>query len=217
MIKSWIKSGSERGLERAQEILQALAQNVVNPKQARKKRSTIERISDWGSSLLSQIDGTVEQKRMFEDGIDSTAISRSPYSSNCNQPQNMTAIGMASHLNPQGRENQTMLEKERKISSQPVMNRLTIGFGSRMALMNAATRDRRNSNSNTHTDCSQKDQQISSNRARRGREDIPNDTTPQPIGPLLFIEPRALPNVMTFKLVIDGMFIMISFIRSRIK
>lgn len=214
VIKSWIKSGSDRGLERAKEILRALANNVVNSKQARKKKSTIEKISDWGSSLFGDVDTMEQQTRLFKDGNSKSIASQQL--SNCNQSQNdLPTNGMASRLNrlhtpAQVRENQTTLQKEREESSQHVMNRIAIGFGSRMALMNAATLERRNSNINAHTIGSQNEHQKLSHGVRRGRQDVPNDATLQPFGPLLFIEPRVLPNAMTFKLVIDGMFLMIA-------
>ena len=218
MIKSWIKCGSERGLKRSVDVLSALALNRINKTQGKlkDKPTVLERISNWGSSLF----GNEEIKRdetAQRSSNESSGENGSPRrTQNQNQfPHRLAGVGMASRLNyfqsPIGvrdgnnkGKSQPNRDRTDKRGAQIQMNQMPIGMASRMALMNSAFQNK-NANRNSPTRPQHAIGSLkSSHMGKNGSNEKNKNEKSDVIGPLPYIEPLVNPNMMTFKVVIDG-------------
>ena len=236
MIKAWIKTDSERGLQRAVMILRALALNghldrrgqhdeahdshvhtkceaVNNVSNLTEVPSVFERIARWGASLLGK-DSASENTRNEGHRSGSphhaeTTTSRnnlqsgqarsrpaSPHNrhNSQNQPpqQFLTGVGMASRLNyihsvttePKGGNRVSKKSKSQpKRSSSPV----SIGMSGRMAVMNSIVQSTDKGHDNRATSSSNPPIQD------------------EPIGQMPNIEANAIPDIVSFQLVIKAL------------
>ena len=184
-MKAWIKCGTERGLHRSVLILQSLALNGTNMKgddenvdKNEASTTLFERISRWGASLLSN---DSDSRRTNDNRIKSASRNKSKISEqHANAPQ-FAGVGIANRLNYLAQENRA------KKSSQSHTYQFSVGMHSRMALMSSAFQPNDiNAESPTKPESAEEKQRI--------------DT----IGPLPHIEPDVLPDINTFRLLING-------------
>ena len=181
-MKAWIKCGTERGLHRSVLMLQALALNGTNIKgddenvdKNEASTTLFERISRWGASLLSN-DGDSRQPNDNRMLRNKSKISEQ----HANAPQ-FAGVGIANRLNYLAQENRV------KKSSQSHTYQFSVGMHSRMALMSSAFQP---NDMNYVNPC----------KAENAEEKQRIDT----IGPLPHIEPDVLPDINTFRLLING-------------
>lgn len=139
VIKAWIKSGGERGLERAVLILRALALNgdksrtqyIAQKKDTTAARNTVderkevptvfERISRWGASLL------VREKQIKKEGtvLEKTCLKRNMHEEDPNGAKNVFFEGRDT---PFGHQNH----------NQSPTNAATVGMASRLNYLYSA-------------------------------------------------------------------------------
>lgn len=185
MITAWINCGTERGLHRSVLMLQSLALNGTNiegddENVDKNDASTtlFERISRWGASLLSN-DG--DSRRTNDNRIKAVSRNKSKTrEQHANAPQ-FAGVGIANRLNYLAQENRA------KKSSQSHTYQFSVGMHSRMALMSSVFQPNDiNSESQSQAENAEEKQRIDS------------------IGPLPHIEPDVLPDINTFRLLING-------------
>ena len=184
-MKAWIKCGTERGLHRSVLMLQSLALNGTNIRSDdenvdKNEASTtlFERISRWGASLLSN-DG--DSRRTNDNRIKAVTRNKSKISEQHTNAPQFAGVGIASRLNYLEQENRV------KKSNQSHTSQFSVGMHSRMALMSSAFQPNdMNAESPSKPENIEEKQRI--------------DT----IGPLPHIEPDVLPDINTFRLLING-------------
>eukprot|EP00985_Skeletonema_marinoi_P005046 scaffold2183_cov185-Skeletonema_marinoi.AAC.2 len=187
VIKAWIKSGTERGLHRSVLLLRSLALNGTNSEEianvnnegAKPESTTLfDRIAQWGTSLLTNNDSRHQTR---ETGTENVTRNNSKTNvRNGNAPQ-IGGVGIANRLNYLAQEtpaNKTI----------PSNDQISVGMHSRMLLMSSAFQ-------------SSDAQSSSSPNAEATDEKRGLD----PIGPLPYIESDILPDITTFRLLINAM------------
>jgi len=196
VIKAWIKSGTERGLHRAVLLLQSLALNGMNSnetaymndegdKPGSFSTTLFDRIARWGTTMLSKNDSSGRQAG--DTRRENATRNRSKiYDRNGNDPNfgGFGGVGIANRLNYLAQDIPA------KKSIQPYTDQISVGMHSRMLLMSSALQssDAQSSNSNLS------DAEVTGEK--RGLD---------PVGPLPHIEPDILPDITTFRLLINAM------------
>ena len=192
MIKAWIKSGTERGLHRSVLLLRSLALNGINgnesannvtvegDKPESSSTTLFDRIARWGTSLLSNNDNSGRQTK--ETRTENVRTNKSNTQVQSQDDSQFGGVGIANRLNYIDQETSA------KRSAQPSTNQFSIGMHSRMLLMSSAfqTSDTQSSNKSTEDEGIDK---------KRGMD---------PIGPLPHFESDILPDITTFRLLING-------------
>ncbi len=193
MIKAWIKSGTERGLHRSVLMLRSLALNGINgnesadvavegDKSESESSSTtlFDRIARWGTSLLSNNDNNGRQTK--ETRTENASRNKSNPQEQSGNDSHFGGVGIANRLNYIAQETPA------KTPNQPSNDQFSIGMHSRMLLMSSAfqTSDAQSSNKSTE------DEVVNEKRRM------------DPIGPLPHIESDILPDLSSFRLLING-------------
>lgn len=186
VIKAWIKCGTERGLHRSVLLLRSLALNGINSKETTNVNNdgVFERIARWGASLLSNDDsssGVHAEENRTENNVKRRTKSKT-IDRNVNAPQ-FAGVGMANRLNYLAQE--TPATK----TAQCNTDQISVGMHSRMLMMSSAFQ------LNNFVAKSSGSLDAEATDEKRGLD---------PIGPLPFIESNVLPDMNTFRLVING-------------
>lgn len=192
MIKAWIKSGTERGLHRSVLLLRSLALNGINGNASANvivegdipessSTTLFDRIARWGTSLLSNNGNSGRQTK--ETRTENASRNKSNTQVQSQDDSQFGGVGIANRLNYIAQETPA------KTSAQPSTNQFSIGMHSRMLLMSSAfqTSDAQSSNKNSIED-----------------EAVDEKRGVEPIGPLPHIESDILPDISTFRLLING-------------
>ena len=194
VIKAWIKCGTERGLHRSVLLLRSLALNGINNGkeetanvnnnevvQHESSTTLFERIARWGASLLSNDDDTEDTTRT------KTVTRKNIHTSktnerNANDPQ-FVGVGIANRLSYLAQENPA-----NKLTIQSNPDQIyAVGMNSRMLLMSSMFQ------SNDAQSSSSPDEKLTDKKRRI-----------DPIGPLPFIESDIMPDINSFRLLING-------------
>ena len=200
VIKAWIKSGTERGLHRAVLLLQSLALNGINSNEtanmngegfkAESSSTTLfDRIARWGTSLLSNNDSS--GRHAGDTGTKNVTRNKSrTHDRSGNDPNFGGGVGIANRLNYLAQDIPA------KKSIQTNADQISVGMHSRMLLMSSAFQSSDMQSSSNLLDAEATDK-------KRGLD---------PIGPLPHIEPDILPDITTFRLLINGESLNVGFI-----
>lgn len=136
--------------------------------------SLFERIAFWGASLLSKDDSSV--RRTEESRMEHVTMNKSK----TDTPQ-LAGVGIANRLHYLAQE------QVAKKTSYTNSDQISVGMHSRMSLMSSAF------------------QSYDAHSAKSRRDELTGDKGGvDPIGPLPHIEPDILPDINTFRLLING-------------
>lgn len=183
MIKAWIKSGTERGLHRSVLMLQSLALNGINGNENANVTVEGDKPESSSTTLFDRIArwGTSLLSNNDNSGRQ-TKESRTENVSRNKSNTEVQRVGIANRLNYIAQE--TPATK----SAQSSTDQFSIGMHSRMLLMSSAFQTGNAQSSNKSTEDDSVDE-------KRGMD---------PIGPLPHIESDILPDIATFRLLING-------------
>ena len=194
VIKAWINSGTERGLHRAVLLLQSLALNGIDSNEAasmngdgdnpESSTSTLfDRIARWGTSLLSKNDNSGNHAgETRTENVTRNKSNRSDNRSGNDYNNFGGGVGIANRLNYLSQDSNA------KKSIQTNTDQISVGMHSRMLLMSSAFQS-----SNAQSSSNSPDAEATGEK--RGLD---------PIGPLPHIESDVLPDIATFRLLING-------------
>lgn len=204
VIKSWIKTDSERGLQRAVLIANALARNghdrickddnqepshVTTHQHNGADRSTVfGRIASWGTSLLSTSGDSSDRRYIAFNERSRSKPDHSMQDSRSNI-QSESVINQSSHEARIRNWNQT---------SQVFQS---VGMASRLSYLYSAGVEASGNATRAHQIVSHEIKQTSKESIDIDAEDVP-----EPIGPLPYIEGNVAPDIKTFLLVAQGKF-----------
>lgn len=186
VIKAWVKCGTERGLHRSVLLLRSLALNGINSKEnanVNNNEGVFERIARWGASLLSSDDSSGRHTEETRTENNMTRRNKSSTNErNANAPQ-FVGVGIANRLNYLAQETPA---KKKTIQSNT--DQISVGMHSRMLLMSSAFQSNDAALSSRSLDADVNDE-------KKGLDLI---------GPLPYIESNILPDINTFRLLING-------------
>ena len=191
MIKAWIKSGTERGLHRSVLLLRSLALNGINgnesanvtvegDKPESSSTTLFDRIARWGTSLLSNNDNSGRHTK--DTRTENVKRNKTNTQEQRGNESHFGGIGIANRLNYLAQETPA------KKSAQSSTDQFSVGMHSRMLLMSSAFQTGGAQSSNNSTEDEAVDE-------KRGMD---------PIGPLPHIDSDILPDITTFRLLING-------------
>ena len=194
VIKAWINSGTERGLHRAVLLLQSLALNGIDSNEAASMNgdddnpessttTLFDRIARWGTSLLSNNGNSGNHAgETRTENVTRNKSNRSDNRSGNDYNNFGGGVGIANRLNYLSQDSPA------KKSIKTNTDQISVGMHSRMLLMSSAFQS-----SDAQTSSNSPDAEATGEK--RGLD---------PIGPLPHIESDVLPDIATFRLLING-------------